>query len=220
MALLTQRSGRLSRGKSTALRRCAATAWASRQQHGHVGHAMLMLGMMVCAVLWSWRATPADMTVAREYQVKAIFLFNFVQFVTWPAAAFPDPHTPITVGILGDDPFGPFLEEAVRGEVIDGRSLTIKRFQVIEEVSGSQVLFVSKSETGRLRQILAALQGTSILTVGETEAFARQGGIINFITVDNKVRYEINVDAAKRANLDISSKLLRLAKIVGTRMDN
>jgi YfiR/HmsC-like len=82
------------------------------------------------------------------------------------------------------------------------------------------VLFVSKSEAGRLRQILAALQGTSILTVGETEAFARQGGMINFITVDKKVRYEINVAAAKRANLDISSKLLRLAKIVGSGMDN
>jgi hypothetical protein len=181
---------------------------------------MLMLGMMVCAVLCSWRAAPADMTGAREYQIKAIFLFNFVQFVTWPAAAFPGPHTPITIGILGNDPFGPFLEEAVRGEVIDGRSLTIKRFQVIGEVSDSQVLFVSKSEAGRLRQILAALQGTSILTVGETEAFARQGGMINFITVDNKVRYEINVAAAKRANLDISSKLLRLAKIVGSGMDN
>jgi hypothetical protein len=181
---------------------------------------MLMLGMLVCAVLCSWRATPADMTVAREYQVKAIFLFNFVQFVTWPAAAFPGPHAPITIGILGNDPFGPFLEEAVRGEVIDGRSLTIKRFQGIDEASDSQVLFVSKSEAGRLRQILAALRGTSILTVGETEAFARQGGIINFITVDNKVRYEINVGAARRANLDISSKLLRLAKIVGTGMDN
>ena len=104
---------------------------------------MLMLGMMVCAVLWSWRATPADMTVAREYQVKAIFLFNFVQFVTWPAAAFPDPHTPITIGILGDDPFSPFLEEAVRGEVIDGRSLTITRFLGIDEASDSQVLFIS-----------------------------------------------------------------------------
>ena len=220
MALLTQRSSRLSHCKSAALRRCAARNWASRQQHGRLGNVMLMLGMMVCAVLWSWRATPADMAVAREYQVKAIFLFNFVQFVTWPAAAFPDPHSPITIGILGDDPFGPFLEEAVRGEVIDGRSLTIKRFQGIDEVSASQVLFVSKSETGRLRQILAALQGTSILTVGETEAFARQGGMINFITVDNKVRYEINVAAARRANLDISSKLLRLAKIVGTGMDN
>ena len=181
---------------------------------------MLMLGMMLCAVLWSWRAAPANMTVAQEYQVKAIFLFNFVQFVTWPAAAFPGPHTPITIGILGNDPFGPFLEEAVRGEVIDGRSLTIKRFQAIGEVNDSQVLFVSKSEAGRLRQILAALQGRSILTVGETEAFARQGGMINFITVDNRVRYEINLEAAKRAHIDISSKLLKLAKIVDSGMDN
>jgi hypothetical protein len=91
----------------------------------------------------------------------------------------------------------------------------VKRFRAVEEVINSHILFVSKSEKGRLGQILAAVRGKSILTVGETEAFARQGGIINFITVDNKVRYEINLDAAKRADLDISSKLLRLAKIIG-----
>jgi hypothetical protein len=89
-----------------------------------------------------------------------------------------------------------------------------------KEIIDSQVLFVSKSEKGRVRHILATLQGKSILTVGDTEAFARQGGMINFITVGNKVRYEINVEAARRANLDISSKLLRLAKIVGSGMDN
>ena len=181
---------------------------------------MLILAIAVCAVLWSWRAAPANIMVAREYQVKAIFLYNFVRFITWPDAAFPDAHTPITIGILGDDPFGPLLEEAVQGEVIDGRSLTIKRSTRVEEVIDSHMLFVGKSEKGRVGQILAAVQGKSILTVGETEAFARQGGIINFITVDNKVRYEINLEAAKRAHLDISSKLLSLAKIVGTGTDN
>jgi hypothetical protein len=181
---------------------------------------MLILGLMMCALFWSGRAAPADVTVAREYQVKAIFLYNFAQFVTWPAAAFSDAHMPIIIGILGDDPFGPFLEDAVRGEVIDGRSLTIKRFKGVEEGLESHMLFVSKSERGHVGQILATVQGKSILTVGETEAFARQGGIINFFMVDNKVRYEINVAAAKRANVDISSKLLKLAKIVGAGIDN
>jgi hypothetical protein len=189
--------------------------WVCRQQYNPLGNARLVLGIMLCAVIWSGLAAPADVTVVREYQVKAIFLYNFAQFVTWPVAAFPERHTSITIGILGDDPFGPFLEEAVRGEVIDGRSLTVKHFTRVEEVTDSHILFVSKSERGRLGQILAAVRGKSILTVGEMEAFARQGGIINFITTDNKVRYEINLDAAKRADLDISSKLLRLAKIVG-----
>jgi hypothetical protein len=170
------------------------------------------------AVLWRGQTAAADVAVTREYQVKAIFLYNFVQFVTWPAAAFADAHTPITIGILGDDPFGPFLEAAVRGEVVDGRLLAIKRFKRLEEAIDCHMLFVSKSETGRLSQILAAVQGRSILTVGETAVFARQGGMINFITVDNKVRYEINVDAAKRTHLDISSKLLRLANIVDSEM--
>jgi hypothetical protein len=220
MALLTQRFNRLSHGKDAAPRRCITAGWTSRQRWDRLGHAMIVLGIMACTALWSGWAAPADVTVAQEYQVKAIFLYNFVQFVTWPAAAFPDARTPITIGILGDDPFGPFLEDAVRGEVVDGRALTIKRFKGLEEVISSHMLFVSKSETGRLSQILAAVQDHSILTVGETEAFAHQGGVINFITVGNKVRYEINVAAAKRANLDISSKLLKLAKIIDSRIGN
>ncbi len=220
MALLIQRCSPLSRWQGVPLRKSPATGWLCRQQYSPLGNARLVLGIMLCVVIWSGLVAPADVTVVREYQVKAIFLYNFAQFVTWPGAAFPERNTPITIGILGYDPFGPYLEEAVRGEVIDGRSLTVKRFKRVEEVSDSHILFVSKSERGRLGQILAAVRGKSILTVGETEAFARQGGIINFITVDNKVRYEINVDAAKRADLDISSKLLRLAKIVGYGTDN
>jgi YfiR/HmsC-like len=215
MALLTQRCNPLSRWQGVRLRRFHATGSVSHQRYSPHGNARLVLGIMLCAVMWGALAVPADVTVAREYQVKAIFLYNFAQFVTWPVAAFPERHTPITIGILGDDPFGPFLEEAVRGEVIEGRSLTVKHFTRVEEVIDSHILFISKSERGRVGQILAAVRGKSILTVGETEAFARQGGIINFITTDHKVRYEINVDAAKRADLDISSKLLRLAKIVG-----
>ena len=220
MALLIQRSRRLRRGRRATLRGCAIAAWISRQPSSRLGYVMLTLGLVMCALFWSGRAAPADVTVAREYQVKAIFLYNFAQFVTWPAAAFPDAHMPIIIGILGDDPFGPFLEDAVRGEVIDGRSLTIKRFKGVEEGLDCHMLFVSKSERGYVGQILATVQGKSILTVGETEAFTRQGGIINFFMADNKVRYEINVAAAKRAHLDISSKLLNLAKIVGAGMDN
>ena len=220
MAPLTPRSNRLNCRQGAALHRCAAAARASRQQHSRLLKTICILGIVVCAVSWGWRPTLAAVTVAREYQVKAIFLLNFVQFVTWPAAAFPERHTPIIIGILGNDPFGPFLEDAVRGEVIDGRPLAITRFQGVEEAMYSHILFVSKSERGRLSAILAAVQDKSILTVGDTEAFARQGGIINFITVDNKVRYEINLAAAKRAHLDISSKLLRLAKIVGPGLDN
>ena len=220
MALLIQRSKRLRRGKWTALGRYATARGAARQPHSCLGHARFVLGIMGCVVLWSWLAAPAELTVAREYQVKAIFLYNFAQFVTWPATAFADERTPITIGILGDDPFGPFLKEAVRGEVIDGRALTIKRYKRVEEAIDSHLLFISKSERGHLAQILADVQGKSILTVGETEAFAHHGGIINLITVDNKVRYEINLDAARRAHLDISSKLLSLAKIVSTERDN
>jgi hypothetical protein len=193
--------------------------WASCQPHGRLGKAMLILWIAVCVVIWGRLAGQAELPVAKEYQVKATFLYQFAHFVTWPAAAFPDAHTPITIGILGDDPFGSALEDAVEGEVIDGRTFTIKRFKRAEETIDSHVLFVSKSEREHVGQILAAVQGKSILTVGETETFARQGGIINFITVDNKVRYEINLEAAKRAHLDISSKVLSLAKIVGSDTD-
>lgn len=150
-------------------------------------------------------------------QVEAVFLFNFSQFVDWPPNSFRDDHAPLVIGVLGADPFGATLDEVVRDETVNGHALVVQRFRRIEDVSDCQILFVSRSEHNRLEQILSSLHGRSILTVSDLDEFARAGGMIRFVMMENKVRLRINVEAARAAGLTISSKLLQSARIVGER---
>lgn len=158
----------------------------------------------------------AQSAAAREIQVKAVFLYNFVRFVDWPPRAFPTAEAPLIIGVLGDDPFGGSLDDAVRGETVEQRPLVIRRFRRLEDVDVCHVLFISRSEAPRLGAIIAGLKGRSILTVSDADEFTRFGGMIRFVTVNNKVRLRINVEAARAAELTISSKLLRPAEIVTT----
>jgi hypothetical protein len=155
--------------------------------------------------------------LTQEYDLKAVFLFNFAQFVDWPDSAFADAHTPITIGILGQDPFGKSLDAVVANESAHDRALVVRRCQSIDQADGCQILFISSSEAGRLDHILAALAHRSVLTVGETRDFATRSGMIGFDVAQQRVRLRINVAAATAANLTISSKLLRQAVIVGAR---
>jgi hypothetical protein len=159
-------------------------------------------------------AAPAQTSSTREYQVKAVFLFNFAQFVDWPPAAFSDPQSPLVIGVLGKDPFDGALDDAVRGETVNARPLEVRRFKSVEEIRDCHVLFISGSESAHLDRILGALKGRNILTVGDTDGFAERGGMIRFVIEKNKVRFRINLDSAKAAGLTISSKLLRPAEIV------
>jgi hypothetical protein len=155
-----------------------------------------------------------------EYQVKAIFLFNFSQFVDWPAAAFADERSPLVIGVLGSDPFGTTLDEIVRGETVNGRPLEVRRYDAVEQIDDAcHILFIERSQDERLDAVLAALKGRSVLTVGDFEGFARRGGIIRFVTVGNKIRLRVNLAAAQDAKLTISSKLLRPAHIVASGQD-
>jgi hypothetical protein len=147
-----------------------------------------------------------------EYQVKAVFLFNFAQFVDWPPKAFPEPQTPLVIGVLGEDPFGTYLDETVRGENVNNRPLVVQRYRRIGDIKTCHVLFINRSETDRLEQILASLRGRNILTVGDTDDFAQRGGMIQLVTEKNKIRMRINLEVVKAANLTISSKLLRVAE--------
>jgi hypothetical protein len=150
-----------------------------------------------------------------EYKIKAVFLFNFAQFVEWPESAFPHAKAPVVIGILGTDPFGRFLDETVRNERVNGRSLQVARFRSVEEITRCHILFVSASEISRLASILDAVKGKPILTVGDTEGFASQGGMVRFIMDQNRIRFRINVAVVAAGGLTISSKLLRVAEIVG-----
>jgi hypothetical protein len=152
----------------------------------------------------------APAQTAEEYAVKAAFLYNFAKFVDWPPAAFPDPNT-LKVCVLGDDPFGVSLQE-VAGEQVGGHKLSVTRTDSISRTAGCQILFISRSEREHVSQILAAVKGSSMLTVGDSKGFAEEGVIINFVLEGSKVRFEINTESADRAGLRISSKLLQLAK--------
>lgn len=149
-----------------------------------------------------------------EYQVKAAFLYNFAKFAEWPPQTFKDSTEPIGVCVLGQDPFGGMLEEAVQGKQIGGRALVVHNISDARQAYSCHILFVSFSERKRLPSIFIGIKAASILTVGEMEGFTAEGGIVNFRLENGRVRIEINVQAAEHGRLRISSKLLSLAQIV------
>jgi hypothetical protein len=166
---------------------------------------MLLLGL----------SQPSRAQGFNEYQIKAVFLFHFAQFVDWaekPAQA----DTPFVICILGDDPFGAFLQDTVSNEHIGKRPFAVRSIQSAAEASGCSIVFVSKSEQRRLDKILNALKERAILTVSDVDDFARRGGIVQFVTENKRIKLNINLDAARDAQLTISSKLLRPATIVSS----
>lgn len=170
---------------------------------------MIALASLVAAPVSS-RAQPL---AAPEYQLKAAFLFNFVQFVQWPPTAFAGGESPVVIGVLGEDPFGEHLDQLVRGERIRGRAIVVQRHVRVEELAGCQLLYINENDQGKLKSILARLDRQPILTVSDAPDFTRHGGMIGLLTQDNRVRLLVNVDAANAAHLTLSSKLLRRAQI-------
>jgi hypothetical protein len=154
----------------------------------------------------------ADGTPVSEYQLKAVFLFNFAKFVEWPPQASGDTHDPFIICVLGDNPFGPSLDDVVSGKTVANRPISIREVSSPQQSQKCRILFISASERKRTRAILDALKGFSVLTVGDTEDFVANGGIVRFKVKDARVRIEIDAEAAERANLRISSKLLSLAE--------
>ncbi len=148
-----------------------------------------------------------------EYLVKAAFIYNFAKFVEWPDEAFQNSEDPIVLCILGKNPFDK-ATETIRGKFIRGRKLEIRFISKMEGLDKCHILFICRSEMDSLGQYLDVVKKTKILTVADMKGFSELGGIINFIKSGNKIKFKINVDAAKDAGLKISSKLLKLATIV------
>jgi hypothetical protein len=153
-------------------------------------------------------------SVPKEYQVKAAFLFHFVQFVEWPPSAFASADAPICIGVLGENPFGNALGEVVRGEKGQNRNLIVQPAQRAEDLRDCHLVFISKSETPRMASILAELDTRPVLTVSEIDGLAQRGAVINLYLAGSKVRFEISPMAARRKGLKISSQLLSLGRIV------
>lgn len=149
-----------------------------------------------------------------ELRVKAAFVYNFIQFTQWPADAFADDTAPIVVGILGPDPLKGAMQQAVQGKTVGGREIKVKHGASLQEIGACQVLYVGAAHKDKVPDLLKDLANAPTLTVGETDNMTTSGGIIRFFLEDNRLRFEINLPAAQKRNLQFSSKLLKLARVV------
>jgi hypothetical protein len=170
----------------------------------------LRLAALAFAYSAAWAANSPS-----EYQVKAVFLFNFAHFVSWPADTFQRPDAPFVIGIVGTDPFGSTLDDVVRGETVDHHPFVVKRFQDARDIGECDILFIGRTDSARVDEALAALKGHSVLTVSDADGSEHRGVMIRLFTENNRVRLRIDLAAAKAANLTISSNLLRPAEIIG-----
>ena len=174
--------------------------------------ATLTKALAVLLLLFISFQLPAQ--TSREYNIKAVFLYNFTQFIDWPPDAFRNPDAPFVIGILGNDPFRSAIDEAVAGEKVKSHSIVVQRYQNVKDIKNCNILFISNTEGGKLREIFSALPTKNILTVSDIPDFATTGGIIRFMTKENKIKLQINLPASKVADLNISSRLLQVAEIV------
>lgn len=156
----------------------------------------------------------ADLGPTKEPQIKAAFVFNFAKFVEWPAARFSTTNSAVIIGVLSDSAVAKALEEVIRGRTINGRSLAIRVVNSADEATNVHVLVCTAADDPSVSQILPVLAQRGVLTVGDSEPFARNGGMIQFLTEGDKVRFAVNVESAEKGGLRISAQLLKLAKSV------
>lgn len=178
------------------------------------GHAFRLRTAGVAFCLAGVFPLDAQQQPAPEYRIKAAFLYNFTLYAEWPASAFESPEAPFVLAIAGEDPFGNELDAAVRGKTVKGRVIDIRRYDEAADVAGGHLIFLPDSQVKNLGVILRRFRDSPVLTVGEAEAFTRSGGVIRLFVEENRVHFEVNTDAAARAKLKLSSKLLSLAKVV------
>jgi YfiR/HmsC-like len=147
-----------------------------------------------------------------EYEIKAAFLYNFAKFIQWPPHVFASSDAPLTLCVLGSDPFGPTLDDTVRAEHVEGRPIAVARPGDPGAAAGCHIVFVSSSEEARFAGILSRLDRRVILTVGEGPSFLAAGGHVSFFLEGNHVRFAVNTAALRECDLQVSSKLLRVAR--------
>lgn len=183
--------------------------------HGQNNFLRRWLMLISLALASCLPATAEDQTVS-ESQLKSAFLYNFTKFVEWPNAASEATNAPFTIGVVGDDVFGRRLDEVVRSETVHGHPIVVQRIKRGDSGSDCQILFISRSENGNLESLLKSVAGRPVLTVAETEGSAVRGVMVNLLVLKGSLKMEINRAEAQRAQLEIRSDLLKLAKIVTT----
>ena len=174
------------------------------------------LGVALVGATWSVAVRPMAADVPGEYDVKAAFILNFARFTEWPENSFADRSSPLVIAIVGDDPFGGTLDRVIADKAINSHPLTVRKTTAASDFKGVNVLFVTSSERSRVPDILKRVRTASILTVSDIDDFCTLGGIIHLTNEQQRIRFEVNLVAAQRAGLTISSKLLGLARTVYT----
>jgi hypothetical protein len=169
---------------------------------------LLLVGITLNAAL-------AESGEESEYPVKAAMVYNFSRFIEWPPTTWSSPRDPMVIGVLGSSPVGRVLEETLRGKTSGGRELRVVFLRSADEIGKCQILFVANSEKKRVPEILKAANAGSVLTVSDIDHFVKTGGMIGFFFEENHLRFEIAPEAASRAGLAVSSKLLSLATVKG-----
>ena len=179
----------------------------SRRSWLSVSLARLSLILAACGCF----AAPAlaQQPKAEEYQVKAVYLFNFGRFTEWPQSA--KTGNTFAICVLGRDPFGPTLDATLARETIDNVKVTAKRIASTRDAAGCRILFIGSSESVRIKEILPSLEKSNVLTVSDMPSFVNSGGMIQFVLKENKVRFAVNLTAAEKAGLTLSSQLLKVA---------
>jgi hypothetical protein len=167
----------------------------------------VMLLLLFCETC---SATKGEIRSASAKEIEAAFLVQFSKYVTWPDSAFFDSDAPVIVGILGRDPFGSMLDEIALKSRVNGRTIEVRRFDDLTSIKNSHILFVASSQAERMEDVIDALACTPVLLVGDSEDFLKFG-IINFVIVDKKIRFNISRKNYQKASLKLSSKLLRVA---------
>lgn len=174
---------------------------------------ILLIGCFTVAWLFATPTFVAQTAAPTQDEVEAVYLYNFAKFVTWPAATKSDV---LNVCILGKDPFGNTLDQIVAGEAIDGRRLAVRRLADEHSVQPCAILFIGESESSHLDRDLSAVSRLPILTVSDIPSFIRNGGTIQFVLQENRVRFEVNLNAARKCGIVLSSQLLKVAtRVVG-----
>jgi hypothetical protein len=162
-------------------------------------------------------ASESDRKLSRtptEYEVKAAYLYYFAKFVEWPNSFFPAADSPIVIGILGEDPFGSALEEAVNGKTVQNRRIAIRRLHTLESVRSCHILFLSFIEPNRYLQVFEQLNNSHVLTVCEYGAKEQESCMINFVLEGGRVQFDVDVEKAHNAGLQLSSKLMMVARVL------
>jgi len=168
--------------------------------------------------LWAQNAVGQGQSRVDEYRLKAAFIFHFTELVEWPAAVLGAAPQPVTICTLGEDAVAQELDATVAGKTVGSRPLHVRHLSELQEFPGCQILFISDGESTRTPLLLARLKNAAVLSVGETEEFVKQGGMIGLSVEGKRVRLDVNLDASRRVGIKISSRLLLLAKnVIGGR---